>query len=144
MAGSLTSSSAIIMLTIPGVFQQPQQLQGFAADDIFGTDELAPVEVVMGVDGILSGGYVPVPVKQGYSLQPNSPSRAIFDNWFNAMQVAQDVFPGAGLITLRSLSQKWAMVNGFLTGYKPIPDGGKILKPITFSITWQQVVPAPN
>ncbi len=144
MALSLTSSNAIIMLTIPGIFSTPQQLQGFAADDIFGTDDLTPTEVSMGVDGILSGGYTPVPVKQSYMLQANSASKAVFDNWYNGMVAAGDTFQAAGIITLKSLQQKWAMVNGFLTGYKPIPDAGKILKPINFAITWQQITPAPN
>lgn len=144
MALTLTSTNAVIMITIPGVFTTPQQLQGFAADDIFGTDEITPTEVSMGVDGILSGGYTPVPIKQNYMLQANSASKALFDNWFNAMVAAQETYQAAGVITLRSLQAKWALVNGFLTGYKPIPDAGKILKPLSFAITWQQVTPAPN
>ena len=58
MAGTITGSSAIVMLSIPGLFTQPQQLQGFDMDDVFDTDQIASVETKMGVDGRLSGGFV--------------------------------------------------------------------------------------
>ena len=141
---SLTSATAVYMLTIPGVFSPPQQLQQFAADDIFSTEMLRSVETSMGVDGVLSGGFVFVPVQQSIMLQANSPSLDVFDAWYNAMQVAQDTYEAQAIITLKSLGKKWAMVRGFLTGYMPIPDAGKTLKPRKFEITWQQATPAPS
>jgi len=144
MAGSLTSATAVYMLTIPGVFSSPQQLQQFAADDIFSTEMLKSVEVSMGVDGILSGGFVFVPVVQSIMLQANSPSLEQFDQWWSAMQVAQETYTAQAVITLKSLGKKWAMTQGFLTGYMPIPDAGKTLKPRKMEITWQQAVPNPT
>ncbi len=143
MAGSLTAATAVYMLTIPGVFNSPQQLQQFAADDIFATEMLKSVEVQMGVDGTLSGGFVFVPVVQSIMMMANSPSLEQFDQWYNAMQVAQDTYTAEGIITLKSLGKKWALTKGFLTGYMPIPDAGKTLKPRKMEITWQQAVPIP-
>lgn len=142
MGNSLTAANAIIMLTIPGVFTPPQQLQQFAADDIFSTEQLKSAETEMGVDGQLSGGFVFVPVKQSITLQANSPSCAVFDTWWAAAQAGIDVFSAFGVITLPSLKSKWALNNGFLTGYMPIPDAGKLLKPRKFEITWGQMLPA--
>ena len=56
MAGTITGASAVIMLSVPGLFSTPQQLQGFATDDIFDTAAIASAETLMGVDGNLSGG----------------------------------------------------------------------------------------
>lgn len=144
MAASLTAATAVIMITIPGIFNSPQQLQQFAADDIFSTDPIAPAEVSMGVDGILSAGFVFVPVKQKFSLQANSPSVTVFDNWYGGQQVALDVFEAAGLITLTSLKKKYALVRGFLTGHPLMPDAGRTLKPLSYEITWQQVTGQPG
>lgn len=144
MAGSLTAATAVITFSIPGVYDVAQQLQQFAADDIFSTESLQSAEVQMGVDGTLSGGFVFVPVKQKYMLQANSPSVKIFDDWWSASQTALDVFSCLGNITLKSINSKWNLVNGFLTSYSPMPDAGKLLKPRSFEITWQQMLPQPS
>ncbi len=144
MAGSLTSATAVYMLTIPGVYAAPQQLQQFAADDIFSTEMLRSVETVMGVDGTLSGGFVYVEVKQKVVLQANSPSIQIFEQWWSAMAIAEDTYKAIGIITLKALGKKWNLTDGFLTGYTPIPDAGKILKPQPYEITWGKMVPAPT
>lgn len=143
MARSITAANAIVTITVPGVFQAPQQLQQFSADDIFDTETLKNIEVQMGVDGFLSGGWVFVPVPQSYSLMPNSPSNDIFDQWWAAQSTLIDAIAGFGTVTLPSLQKKWALSNGFLTGYPPMPGAGRILKPRKFEITWQQVLPQP-
>lgn len=139
---SLTASNSVIMLSITGLFPIPQQLQGFAADDVFDTDVLESAEVLMGVDRRLSGGFVAVPVKQNYSLQADSLSIFVFDTWWSAQQQAGDVFTANGLVVLPAVGKKWTMSRGFLTGYKPTPDVKKLLQPQKFSITWESMLPA--
>ena len=51
----------ILIITIPIVFPIPQQLQGFGVDDIYDLAQVKPTETMMGADGKLSGGRVPVP-----------------------------------------------------------------------------------
>lgn len=143
MAKSLTGANTIIMLAVTGIFDNPQQLQGFAADDVFNTESLQSVETLMGVDGKLSGGYVFVEVKQGYTLQADSGSIDIFDQWFYAQQTARDTFKAQAVITLKSVNKKFTMTNGFLTGYMPIPDNKKLIQPQKFGITWESVSPSP-
>ncbi len=140
---SLTGANSVILLGINGVFPVAQQLQGFAADDVFTSEMVKRVETLMGVDGILSGGFVNMEVKQTFSLQGDSPSQDLFDQWDAAQVAAQDVFTANGLITLFSVGSKWNMTKGFLTGYTPINDVKKLVQPRKFEITWQQLVRVP-
>jgi hypothetical protein len=143
MAGSITAANAIFQLDIPDLFAAPQQLQGFAADDIFGTDDQETVQTSMGVDGLLSAGFVFVETRQRITLQADSASNDVFDQWNGAQQAALDAFPASAVVILPALRKKWQMTRGFLTSYKPIPDAGKILRPRTFTITWQRNGLAP-
>lgn len=142
MSGTITSANATIMLAIASVFPTPQQLQGFAADDIFNTDALSSAETLMGVDGRLSAGFVFVPIVQGYTLQADSDSNDLFDQWYQAQQTARELFPASGIVLLTSIGKKWQMNRGFLTTFPPIPDGGKYLKPRKYGITWESVNPS--
>ena len=139
----ITSANAVFMLTIPSVLPIPQQIQGFAADDIFDFDDVDATDIVMGVDGILSGGMIFAPKPQNISLQADSASIALFDAWYNAQQAATAVFPAQGLVTLTSVGKSFALITGFLSRYKPVPDAKKILQPQKFRITWQSVLPVP-
>lgn len=141
---SLTAANAVITLTIPGVFNRPQQLQQFAVDDVADVDTLTVAETAMGVDGELSGGYVFNAVKYVYTLQANSRSNFVFDQWKAAQDAEQDTFEANGLLALKSLGTKWTWTRGFLTEWKPAPDVKKILQPRKFQITWQRVAPQPT
>jgi hypothetical protein len=141
---SITSANAVVTLTVPGLFNQPLQLQQFAADDIFGTDAIEIAETSMGVDGYLTGGFVNVPTKQTYSLQADSPSNFIFDQWALQQKAVRDTFVANGLIVLTSLGMKYTMTRGFLTQYQSVPDAKKLLQPRKYVITWQSGVPAPT
>lgn len=140
---TLTAANAVIMFSVTGLISTPQQLQGFAADDVLDTDPIDSAEVLMGVDGTLSAGFVFVPIQQNYHLQADSPSISLFDQWWSAQQQVQDVFFGAATIRLPSLGKKWNMVRGVLSQYKPIPDGRRILQPQAFRVTWNSMIPQP-
>lgn len=142
MARSLTAANAIIMISIADLFPVPQQLKQFATDDIFTTTPLKSAETQMGVDGHLSAGFVFVEVPQSVNLQADSPSCDIFDNWWGASQTVKDAYPANGVVIITSVQKKWNLTRGFLTSFPPMPDGGKILKPRRFEITWESIQPA--
>jgi len=48
----LTGANSIYTLAISSIFPSPQQLQGYAADDVFTSDPLESTETLMGVDEI--------------------------------------------------------------------------------------------
>lgn len=53
---TLTSANAVLLIGINSLYTTPQQIQGFATDDAFVTEVVTPVEMKMGVDGVLSAG----------------------------------------------------------------------------------------
>ena len=141
---SITGASAKFLLTIAGLFPAPQQLQGFAADDVFSTEPVNIAELVMGVDGRLSAGFVHVLRPMNVHIMPDSPSSSIFDAWYSANQAAQDVYFANGIVTLPTIKTNYVLTNGVLTSYSPIPAVKKVLQARQFTITWESIVPVPG
>lgn len=144
MALDLTAANVNISIVIPPLFTTPQRIQGFATDQVFTVPEIAPTETVMGVDGILSGGMVFVPIDTEFHLQANSPSVAIFDTWYLQQVAAETAYQASGTIIAPSLKKLWNVSNGFLVGYRPVPDARKILQPQPFRIRWNISAPQPT
>lgn len=140
---TLTAANSVYMLAIPDLFPIPQQLQGYAAEDVFTTEPVDSVETVMGVDGNLSGGWMPTPKRQTITLQADSASSLMFDVWQQQQEAIQDAFVANGFITLPSLGRIYTCTKGFMTSYSPIPDVRKILQPRRFQITWERIISAP-
>lgn len=138
----ITAANAVFAIAVDTLFPVPVILQGFAADDVFDTDPLDSAETVMGVDGRLSAGFVFREVRQTVTLQADSPSMALFDFWWASMQAQRSVFFATGAVTLNALGTKWALTNGILHSYKPMPDVKRILQPRKFGLTWESVSPA--
>lgn len=138
---NITAANSVYILNIPNVLLAPVQLQGFAADDIFDTTPVEAAETLMGVDGILSAGFVFVPVEQGISLQADSASNAAFDAWWTQEQANKTKYPASGQIRLPAIGTKWALTNGYLVTYPIIPNAGRTLKPRKFMIRWQSAFP---
>jgi tail fiber protein gp32 len=140
--GSITAANAQLILSVPGVFSAPQTLQGFDVDDIFDTDEVDQAELKIGVDGIVSAGYIFYLVPQRIMLQADSPSQPLFDQWRSA-QIANGVlYPATMQVALQAIGQKWSLINGYLHRGKTMIPAKRVLQPRTFTITWGQVQPA--
>lgn len=137
----ITGSNANLTIAISSLFPIPQTLQGFAADDVYDFDEIENVETLMGVDGILSGGWTWKPQVQTIIFQADSPSCAVFDTWNMQMAAANTVYPATGVLTIPALGLKMVQTTGFLTRYK-LPGVKKLVQPRRFAITWGRVVPA--
>lgn len=140
--GSITSANAVYMLAIPPLFAVPLQLQGFSADNIFTTDPVTIAETSMGLDGIMSAGFVFNSKTQSISLQADSLSNVLFDNWVAAQELIKDTYRANGVVLLTSINRKWTMTNGVLTTYPVMPDAARTLQPRRFTITWEKVQPA--
>lgn len=141
--GAITSANAVLTISIPLLFPTPQQIQGFAPDDVFDIPQLRSVETMMGVDGVLSTGFVFVAIPQTISLQADSVSNDIFDVWWGQMQATLDTYEANGQIVLPSIGRKYILTQGSLTGYKPAPAAKKLLQPRQHEITWARVNVAP-
>lgn len=139
----ITSANSVFVLAVPLLEFGPLQIQGYAADDIFTAEEVEPIETMMGLDGNLSGGYMPTKKPFEFTLMADSPSNAVFDY----IQAQQDALFQAlqiqGSLTLPSVGSFYSLNNGFLTRYKPMPDGRKVLQPRRFRFTWESVPSSP-
>ena len=140
---TITAANSIIMLAIGGLFDVPQQLQGFSADAAFSAEAFASVETVMGVDGNMSAGWIPVEKKMTIHIMPDSASDTMFDAWYAAQEAARELYFANGTIILPSISREFTMIKGVLSTYTPIPEVGKVLRARAFGITWQSILPAP-
>lgn len=141
---TLTGASAIITLTVPGIYNSPVQLQGFAADDVFDADAQEITETSMGVDGILSGGFVHVAVKQTFAIQSDSDSNRFFETWANQQRVAVEAFTANGTANIVATGKTYTMTKGFLSTHTTLPSVKKLLVARKYTITWQRIVPSPN
>lgn len=139
---TITAANSVFTLTIPDVFPTPQLLQGYATDDAFATDPVEPAEVVLGVDGIASAAFLPFLTKTIVALQADSPSLGIFDAWIGAMVADEETYLASGIVLLKSINKSYTLTKGVLTRSVQFPAAGKMLKPLSFEITWQKVVPA--
>lgn len=141
---SLTSANATISLSQPILFPTPQVLQNFAADDITDIEAVRVLEHQMGVDGVLSFGFVWAERMQEITLKGDSVSNLFFDTINTQQEAAQDVYPLNGTILLPSAGLLFNLVNGGLETYKPIPAVRKILQPRRYRIVWGRVIPVPT
>jgi hypothetical protein len=140
--GFITAADAVLTLSVPPLFTAPQQLKGFAADDVYNIPQIRSVETQMGVDGVLSAGFVYVPIPQEVVLQADSASNNFFDTWWTQMEATKTTYGASGIIILPGIGTKFAMLNGFLTGYTPAPAAKRVLQPRRFEVTWQTIQPA--
>lgn len=140
----LTAANAVITISQATLFPTPQQLQGFAADDVSDMDPAKILEGLMGVDGVLSFGFVFVERMQNITLQADSASNAIFDTINTQQEAAQTVYPLTGVIVLPAIGLMFNCINGGLETYNPMPAVKKIIQPRKFRIMWNKVVPTPS
>lgn len=138
----ITGANAVLTLAISTILPVPTQIQQFAADDVYDFDAIQSVETVMGVDGVLSGGWTWKPQQQTIMLMADSPSNQLFDTWFAQMKAAQTIFIANGIVALPAIRTKFIMTNGQLTDYK-LPGVKKLVQPRRYGITWNDVIVAP-
>lgn len=136
---NLTTANSVIMLSIAGIYGTPQQLQGYSADDVYSSEEVDAAETSMGIDGTLSGGFIYVPKPWSITLQANSASNGVFDNWIQTQIGQQLLYTAAMTVTLPGLGFKYTFTNGFLKKYPPLPSAKKILQPRKFTIEWESI-----
>jgi hypothetical protein len=141
---TITSANSVYMLTIPGIYSSPVKLEGFMADAAFANEALELAEIVVGVDGHVSGGFTPNTSDQTISLMPDSPSSDVFDNWIETSLQAREVFPAQAVIIIPSIRKKWNLFNGTLRRGPQIPTAGRVLQGRAFVITWEKIQGAPQ
>ncbi len=140
---TLTSANAVFMLGAVGLYNAPIQIQGFAVDDAFASNEVEMAETMMGVDGNLSGGYTPYPVPLEFSLQADSASNEILDAIMQYQDAEKEVLSLNATISIPGISMAYTFSNGFLTKGSPMSSAKKVMQPRRFEITFNKILRVP-
>jgi len=139
---TITSANSQLLIGVTNIYPVAQLMQGYMADAAFGVEAIDFAELVMGVDGILSGGWIPQMNPQTISIMPNSPSSGFFETWLQAQNAAQDLFLAFGTLQMPSIGTKYTLQNGFLVKGMPHPEGRTVLQGRGWGITWNTITPA--
>lgn len=140
----ITSANSVLTLGVTNLFTVPQQLVGFAADDMYSMANVDIKEVVIGVDGRLSAGWIPQIKILEITLQADSPSTTFFESVYAAEQAAQAPFFFFGAINQPSVSKIYTLTNGVMKSYSPLADAKKVLQSRKFEIHFQLTIGAPT
>lgn len=136
---TITAANSTYLLAVNSLFPTFQVLEGYMADDAFSTDAVEPAEVVMGVDGKMSAGFIPTVTQQSISIMPDSNADQIFDAWLAAQKAAKEVYFAQAQILLPSINRSYTLTNGVLTSIPPMVSARKVLQGRQFRITWETV-----
>ena len=140
---TITSSNSVFMLAITGLYDSPQRIVGYTGDTGFAMESVDSVETAMGIDRRFSAGWIPSEVRQTITLQADSPSNDLFENWYAAQQTIGEIYFASGRIVIPALRKEYVNTEGVLKGYTPMAEVGKTLRPRVFMITWGFSVPNP-
>lgn len=140
---TITAANLVLMITVDTIFPSPQRVEGFGPDDMTNFDSVDEAEVSLGVDGRLSGGWIPAIFKQNIIVQADSLSNDFFENWSAYNRNQRTSYIATGNLLLPATNAKYAMRRGFLTGWAPVPAAKKTLQTRTAIITWERVSRAP-
>lgn len=137
---TITSANSTLAISVANLYPTPQNITGYAADDMFTADAIEQAEIVMGADGHMSAGFVFSPTRMTITIMPDSPSLAIFENWASAQKTAREVYSANALINLPGIRRKYTLKNGILTTAKNFVDARKTLQPFPIVLTWESVI----
>ena len=141
---SITSANSNFTISVANLFPGPNKLQGYATDDAWDTEDVELAEVVIGVDGQKSEGFVYALVPMGIHFAASSDSVDIFEEIIRQTKSQKETFRIDGTLIVPATGKVYECINGTLTKGKIMPDGKKTLQPRTFTITWETVDGAPQ
>ena len=140
---TLTAANCQLTLFALPYLPVPTLIEGFASDAAFLFDTPAVAEVMKGVDGKLSAGFLPSITRQTITLQADSVSNRWFNDLFSASKASREIAWLYGSIALPSEGYSYTLTKGVLEQLTQAPPVGKVLQPRTFQIAWDDIQPVP-
>lgn len=140
---TITATNSVLMLAIGTIVPVPQKIEGFSSDAAFAFDDETIAEIVAGIDGNMSAGYVYTPTPQKITIMPNSRSYDLFALWRSTQKTLQEIVYANGSLSLPAIGVKATLTKGVLTVLKAAPTVAKTLQPIEYTITWESVTASP-
>lgn len=143
MAGTLTVANSSMVLRVAGLFDAPVPLQGYAADDVFSAEPATHAETMMGLDGRLSGGWVPSERAVNIVLNGDSDSNLIFEQWASAERQLRDKLIANMTLTIFAINRVYVCTKGFYRTHSSMPDARRILQPRRYTIVFESIEGMP-
>lgn len=140
---TITSADASFVVSSSDFALAATILEGYGADAAFTADNQDTAELVLGVDGKMSAGWVPRMYPQVITLQADSPSLIVFEGIVAAQDAGRTVFRLNGVINLPGNKFSYTMNRGVLSSTSPMANAQRVLQARTFTITWESIVPVP-
>jgi hypothetical protein len=139
---TITSVNSTFYLTVPGLYDTPQKVEGYATDSAVSSENINPVVAEIGVDGKTSYGYVPTNKVLTVSLAADSKSREMFDNWISYQDSIKEVMVCSAEFTLPAIQRKYVGMRGAITAAPPMPGVSKTLQSTAYTITFESWIPS--
>jgi hypothetical protein len=139
---TITAANSVIIISALGLLA-PTQIQGFAPDSLITVDPVDNAETQMGVDGIFSVGWVPMPVRTKIMLAANSPSIVFFETLYASEQQIRDKYQLAATLAFPNIQRLYIGTVGYMRDYSPFAPAQKVLEPREFAIDWGSMTPTP-
>lgn len=140
---TITSANSVLMLGVNGLFNVPVQIQGYAVDDAFTIGDVDMAETMMGVDGKLSAGWIPMQKALDIMLQADSASNNFFDALIAAESTTREKYKLNGSILLPGTGMLYVLTTGYLKTGSVMPAAKKVLQPRKFTIEFEEISRAP-
>lgn len=140
MARTLTNANSVLTLAVGDLDIGPVQLQGFGTNDMFDTTAIKSAEVMVGVDGVKSQGYIAFLVPFKFTLQADSLSIDIMDAIQEAQEAAQETYELSMSLSAPGLGKLWTFINGTITEFKKTPKGEKLMQAQSYEVTFGKMI----
>jgi hypothetical protein len=137
----ISSSNAVLSLSAAGLIPAPVVIKGWSTDDAFDIEDIKTAEVMMGIDGRLSAGWVFEPIPMGLVLQADSPSVGFFETLYANEKAQQKKYFLNGTVLVPSLGSLYTFTNGVIETYSGMSSGKKVMQPRHFGIKWEAITP---
>ena len=139
---TITSANSTFYLTVPGLYDSPVKIEGYATDTAIAPETINPVVAEKGIDGHTSFGWVPTNKVMTVSIAADSDSRETFDNWIAYQDSIREVCVCSAEFTLPAINRKYTGIRGAITAATPMPTVGQTLQSTSYTITFERWVPS--
>ena len=111
----------------------------YASDSAWSKETNKVIESRMGVDGKISFGYTPSVKTVNFVFQPDSPTLERLAYIIQTQNTTMKPIVCQVLIDLGSIERSFYLVNACITTGDILPAGGRVLEPVTISLSYESI-----
>lgn len=138
MGKDITSATAKVKLFC-ALTPAGLSFEEYSADSQWSKDANTVIESRMGVDGKISFGYTPTVKRTNFVFQPNSPTLERLAYIIQTQNTTMKPIVCQLLIDLGSIDRSFYLVNACITTGDILPNGGRVLEPVTITVDYESI-----